>query len=111
MSASSGIMLLLLLSPCSLLELAGCSMLERPFIFTCPLSCTPPFMFPIIATTLSIEPEDDSCTLLRFCMYRPEPGYLSTSAHMCIWTCQMHADHLYQFCSHALDSDIPGVMC
>ena len=59
MSASSGIMLLLLLSPCSLLELAGCSMLDRPFIFTCPLSCTPPFVFPITAMSLSTEPEDD----------------------------------------------------
>jgi hypothetical protein len=43
-SASSGIMLLLL-SPWPRLELA-CSLLARPFILTCPLSCVPPFVSP-----------------------------------------------------------------
>ena len=45
MAASSGIMLLLLMSPCPLLELA-CSLVACPFIFTCPVSCVPPFVSP-----------------------------------------------------------------
>lgn len=46
MSASTGIMLLLLLSsPRTLLELA-CSVPVRPFILTWPLSCTPAFISP-----------------------------------------------------------------
>ena len=45
MAASSGIMPLLLVSCCPLLELA-CSLLACPFIFTCPLSCVPPFASP-----------------------------------------------------------------
>lgn len=45
MAASSGIMLLLVVPPCPLLELA-CSLLAWPCIFTCPLSCVPPLVSP-----------------------------------------------------------------
>ena len=56
MAASSGIMLLLVVSPCPLLELA-CSLLAWPWNFTCPLSCVPPFASPDTAMILLISQE------------------------------------------------------
>ena len=55
-AASSGITVpLLLFSPSILLELAG-SWIIRPFIFTCPLSCTPPLVSPGVARLSSGNP-------------------------------------------------------
>ena len=54
MAASSGIVPLLLVSFCPLLELA-CSLLACPFIFTCPVSCVPPFASPALPEATLIQ--------------------------------------------------------
>ena len=80
MAASSGILLLLLLvSPCPLLELA-CSLLACPFIFTCPVSCAPPFVSPDAQASLQLFPQVRLTRRLQVCPIQLHPAEQASPA-------------------------------